>query len=214
MKPLKTFQNLPQAKQEKIIATALNEFGNKGYQGASINAMVKHLGIAKGSIYQYFDDKKALFFYVFDRFMELVKQHLRMVRDRSQGQPLAQRLKMILIEGVRFIENHPDVYKLYVNLHTDRSLPMREELLQVIREYSLDYIGSFLEQARIQGDLKPDVDILKAGFVIDAIMDRFLLARTLPHMAHGTDIFHGDQETLAPWIDSIVGMICLGVIHE
>jgi len=213
VKPLKTFENLPLSKQEKIMGAALKEFGEKGYQGASINVMVKHLGISKGSIYQYFKDKEALFLYVFASSMDMVKQNLRAIRDQSMDQPLSVRLKLTLGEGVHFIENHPDVYKLYVTLQNDWSMPMRNELLQALRTYSLDYIGSFLENACDRGELRQHTDIAKAGFVIDAIMDRFLLSRTTPHAAQGTDIFHGDQETVNSWINSIVDMLCQGVIR-
>lgn len=214
MTPSTTFQNLDPAKKEAIIQTALHEFGENGYQGASLNAMVRRLGIAKGSIYQYFGGKEGLFLFIFDRSMEQVKQYLRAVRDTSLSQPLARRLHMTLAEGVRFIEGYPEIYTLYVTLHHDRSLPMREQLLKAIRAYSLGFIGSFLEQAQIRGELRPDLDLHTAGFMIDAIMDRFLLARALAHMAEGTDIFHAETSTVQHWIDRIVRMICLGVTHE
>lgn len=210
----RTFQNLDLTKQQAIMETALSEFGEKGYQAASINAMVKRLGIAKGSIYQYFSDKEALFLFLFDRSMDKVKQYLRTVRDSSADRPLAERLRMTLTEGVRFIETHPDIYTLYVTLHHDRTLPLRETLLRAIRAHSLDYIGSLLEQANDRGELKPGIDIPTAGFMIDAVMDRFLLSRSLAHMAEGTDIFTGNHDTVQGWIDRLVTLLCLGVTDD
>ncbi len=65
--PRKTFQNLSKEKQERITRIAVEEFAYKGFEGASINSMVGRMKIAKGSIFQYFGDKKGLFLFVFNR---------------------------------------------------------------------------------------------------------------------------------------------------
>lgn len=212
--PLKTFLNLPLSKQEKITLAAVREFGEKGYRSASINAMVKELGIAKGSVYQYFEDKSSLFLYVFADSMEKVKQYLKNVRSVTADQLLSLRLKKTLEAGVRFIEEHPSVYRLYVTFLNDDSMPMRQELLSALRLYSLEYIVSLLETARERGELKPETDLAKAGFIIDAVMDRFLLSRTEPHAACATGIYSADEATVGQWIDQIVDMICRGITHE
>lgn len=212
--PLKTFLNLPLCKQEKITLAAVREFGEKGYRSASINAMVKELGIAKGSVYQYFEDKSALFLYVFADSMEKVKQYLKNVRSETVDQHVSSRLKKTLEAGVLFIEENPSVYRLYVTFLNDESMPMRQELLSALRLYSLEYIVSLLETAREKGELKPEKDLGKAGFIIDAVMDRFLLSRTEPHAACTTGIYNADEATVGQWIDQIVDMICRGITHE
>lgn len=212
--PLKTFLNLPVYKQEKITLAAVREFGEKGYRSASINAMVKELGIAKGSVYQYFEDKSSLFLYVFADSMEKVKQYLKKVRSETVDQPVSSRFKKTLEAGVRFIEEHPSVYRLYVTFLNDDSMPMRQELLSALRLYSLEYIVSLLETAKEKGELKPETDLGKAGFIIDAVMDRFLLSRTEPHAACTTGIYSADKATVGQWIDQIVDMICRGITYE
>jgi TetR/AcrR family transcriptional regulator len=57
-----TFHNLPFNKQERILDGALSEFAEKGYARASLNSLVARLGIAKGSIFQYFHDKAGALF--------------------------------------------------------------------------------------------------------------------------------------------------------
>jgi len=213
-RPLKTFLNLPVSKQEKITLAAVREFGEKGYRSASINAMVKELGIAKGSIYQYFEDKSSLFLYVFADSMEKVKQYLKNVRSATVDQPVSDRLKKTLEAGVCFIEENPSVYRLYVTFLNDESMPMRQELLSALRLYSLEYIVSLLEFARDKGELKPETDLAKAGFIIDAVMDRFLLSRTEPHAACTTGIYSADKADVMQWIEQIVDMICRGITHE
>ena len=62
--PSNTFLNLPDDKRERIISAALEEFANNDFRNASITRMVRSLGIAKGSVYQYFKDKKDLYLYL------------------------------------------------------------------------------------------------------------------------------------------------------
>ena len=52
--PTKTFHNLPEAKRLKVEEAAIAEFSANPLQSASVNAIVKNAGIAKGSFYQYF----------------------------------------------------------------------------------------------------------------------------------------------------------------
>ena len=90
---LQTFRRLAADKQQRITQTAVDEFCEKGYHGASINAMVERLGIAKGSIFQYFGDKKGLFSFIFERCLEMVKEELRAVRDESRDADIRLRLQ-------------------------------------------------------------------------------------------------------------------------
>ena len=66
MVPTVTFANLPEEKRQQLIDIALEEFATKPYEQASITNIVKLAGIAKGSIYQYFENKKDLYFHLFD----------------------------------------------------------------------------------------------------------------------------------------------------
>ncbi len=54
--PKETFNKLSQDKKDRITQGFLKEFYNKPYEEASITAVVKELGIAKGSVYQYFEE--------------------------------------------------------------------------------------------------------------------------------------------------------------
>jgi AcrR family transcriptional regulator len=59
--PKETWLNLPDAKRERITKAALNEFGARGFSAGSLNVIAREAGIAKGSIFQYFEDKLDLF---------------------------------------------------------------------------------------------------------------------------------------------------------
>lgn len=64
--PKQTFINLSIERQEEILQVAFEEFALKGYQNASLSTIIKKLGLAKGSFYRYFLNKKDLFAFLIE----------------------------------------------------------------------------------------------------------------------------------------------------
>ncbi len=212
MAPLPTYNNLPAEKRDAIFKAALDEFSEKGYQGASINAIVQTIGIAKGSIYQYFGDKNGLFLHIFSSTMALVKNNLRQVRDITKNDPLFTRLEKTLTAGVHFVIENPVAYRLYIKILAESSMPFRDEILSSLRQYSYDYIYSLLEDAKKKGELEKETDLATAGFIIDAVMDKFLMSRAIETNDCGSGIFDADSKAINTWITSIVSILCNGII--
>jgi len=65
--PKATFLNLPEEKRERLIFLSFNEFAKNTYSTASITQIAKEMRIAKGSIYQYFTNKRDLYDYLIER---------------------------------------------------------------------------------------------------------------------------------------------------
>lgn len=62
-----TFKNLPKERQNLILQIAYEEFAINGYQNASLSAIIKNIGVAKGSFYRYFSSKRDLFAYLLEK---------------------------------------------------------------------------------------------------------------------------------------------------
>ena len=189
-----TFRNLDPTKQERILDEALSEFADKGYARASLNALVSRLGISKGSIFQYFSDKSGLFSQVFDFAVGRVKSHLRQVREATRGQDVFRRLELSLLAGLEMTEANPRLFKLYLKIVFEGEVPFRGRLLQSIRLFSRDYILDLLREGRQAGQLRPGLDLDLAAFLVDAVLERFLVARSVEHMDPELGIFAAPPE--------------------
>ena len=66
--PTHTFFNLPESKRQRLIDGAMKEFMAKSLNEASISNIVKNAGISRGSFYQYFEDKKDLYYFLIGKF--------------------------------------------------------------------------------------------------------------------------------------------------
>ncbi len=165
-----TFHNLSSEKQERVLSAALGEFSDKGYQQASVNTMVSASGIAKGSIYQYFKDKKSLFLYIFDFAIGMVRRTLLAVKEETRDEDFFVRLEKSLLAGVAFIQRHPRVYGLYLKILFDQHVPRRRELLAAVRQFAAEYLGSLVRQGQERGELRADLPPAAAIFLLDALV--------------------------------------------
>ena len=59
--PTETWWNLPAAKRERVTRVAMVEFGKRGFSAGSLNVIAREADIAKGSLFQYFEDKLDMF---------------------------------------------------------------------------------------------------------------------------------------------------------
>ncbi|MFH1033912.1 MAG: TetR family transcriptional regulator [Pseudomonadota bacterium] len=206
-----TFRNLTTHKQERILDEALSEFADKGYARASLNVLVARLGISKGSIFQYFHDKSGLFSQVFDFAVGRVKDHLRQVREATHGQDVFRRLELSLIAGLELIQANPRLFKLYLKIVFEGDVPFRGRLLQSIRLFSRDYILDLLGEAQQAGQLRASLDLDMAAFVVDAVLERFLVARSLEHLDPELGLYGASPEQTRARAAQLVDILRLGL---
>lgn len=75
--PKKTFFNLPEEKQQRILDAAAEEFieYKDNYEKSSVKRIAERADIAIGSIYKYFYDKNDLFLYLYNKNKDQVSPH-------------------------------------------------------------------------------------------------------------------------------------------
>jgi len=219
MGPKDTFNNLESDKKQKILTTAIEEFAQHGFRQASLNQMVQKLGIAKGSIFQYFGTKEGLFHVIFDHAVELVRRSLRQVKQETAETDFFERIRRSLLTGIRFIEQHPRIYQIYLKMMFQEDFPLRTEFLQQVHLFSAEYLKPFVEAGVARGDLRSDLDVDTAVFFLDALMDRFLQAYCVSFLDAGSGLYQADQEQIERRADELIrllkhGMGCAGGGHS
>jgi TetR/AcrR family transcriptional regulator len=205
--PKNTFLNLPAAKRERIVREAVREFADRGYRNASLNTIVARLGIAKGSLYQYFDNKEALFLHIFDQFTGLVKTTLAEFAASSGPADFFEQVRASLQAGIVLIDRHPDLYEIYLKLLFEEAVPQREELIAKVRLFSREYFGSLCEEGRRRGTIRRDLPTEAVVFVIDATLDRFLQGYARPYLDSGLGLAGRSRQELEETVAMMVGIL-------
>jgi TetR/AcrR family transcriptional repressor of nem operon len=68
--------------RDEVLHKAMEVFWTRGYEGASIQDLVKHMGINRQSIYDTFGDKHSLFLQSLDRYREIESRKVFAVLER------------------------------------------------------------------------------------------------------------------------------------
>jgi TetR/AcrR family transcriptional regulator len=209
-----TFSKLPSEKQDRVLDAAIEEFSRWGYEKASINRMVGRLGIAKGSIFQYFGSKKNLYFHIFEYAVGLVRRSLKGVKAETEGEDFFIRLSKSLRAGVYFIQRYPRIYQIYLKMLFQEDFPFRADLLRTIRIFSMDYLRPIVEEGMKRGELRHSLDPEVAAFFLDAMLDRFLQAYCIAYMDSGLGLFQANEEVIERRIEDCINIVRLGMASD
>ncbi len=209
-----TFRNLSEEKRHRIVEAATREFSEKGFARASVNAIVGAVGIAKGSIYQYFPDKKRLFLYTFEAAVRTIRATLKRVKADSSEADFFERVRRSLLAGFEFTRKHPRIYAAYLRVMFDSDAPMRDDLVSRIRLFSVDYLSGLAEEGLRRGDLRADLSPAQVAFFLDAVMDRMLQAYAVPGLDSDLGLHAAPRERVEEWVDLFVDLLRRGLGGE
>jgi AcrR family transcriptional regulator len=170
--PKETFFNLPEEKRQVIIDIAIDEFADNDYKNASISNIASRAGIAKGSLYQYFKDKRELYFYLLQLAGEEKKAFLSGKTPPDPTMSLFDYLRWLMKVGATFELSNPKLAQVaYRGLFSDR--PFGDEPTQQILNSVKDYYGSLVDMGKTQGCIDPRIDRDLAIFLLESVFNRF-----------------------------------------
>ncbi|MCA9973848.1 MAG: TetR/AcrR family transcriptional regulator [Anaerolineales bacterium] len=167
--PKETFFNLPAEKRDAILAIAIDEFADHDYKSASISRIVRQAGIAKGSFYQYFDDKKDLYLHLVDL---VTQEKMRVLGNNPPPDPdmgMFAYVRWLLRAGLDFEFSNPRLAEIaYRSMYGDAPLPA--EVLAQIKGGVSGYFAQLVQQGVQQGVVDPALDPEVAAFVFNAVL--------------------------------------------
>ncbi|MGE4506696.1 MAG: TetR/AcrR family transcriptional regulator [Desulfovibrionaceae bacterium] len=202
-----TFDNLPADKRHRVLEAAEDEFAEHGFHQASINRIVRRLGIAKGSLFQYFGSKEGLFEHLFHNSLEELKRPLR--EAEASGEGFFSKVRGTMLAGLAFIDDHPRLYRIYLKLLFQENAPLRDKLLGIVARSLEGYLEPIIDRARSEGEIRPDADTSAVLFLIQAVLERFLQGARVPGV--DASLFGVQGEEASRRIDAVVNLLRQGL---
>lgn len=166
--PKSTFWNLPAAKREALLAIMVEEFAEQPYATASVSRIVERAGIAKGSIYQYFEHKQDMFLFLVEH---AAAEQLRLLDALVPADPQADFFTLLrwqMSASVRVGAAAPHLTRLIYRAVSD-ALPCRAEVEQRLQSASAGHLVALVQRGIARGDLDPDLDPALAALVLRGV---------------------------------------------
>jgi AcrR family transcriptional regulator len=173
--PTVTWGRVDPARRAAIIEAAESEFGAHGFSRGSLNVIARRAGVAKGSLFQYFADKRDLYAFIADIGSQRVRSYIEdLIRELDASRPFFEFLTDLLDAWVAYFAEHPRERALHAAATLEVDTDARVSVRSVIHRHYLQVLRPLVRDAAIRGDLRADSDT-------DALLALLLLI--FPHLA-------------------------------
>jgi AcrR family transcriptional regulator len=177
--PKETFDNLPEEKKGRILEVAITEFADNAYEAASISKIVRKAGIAKGSFYQYFEDKKDLYIYLVELGTQEKLKSLSELPSPDPNSQLFGYLRWQFLSAVYFEIRKPGLARIAYRAFVEE-MPFPEMIEELRRRGTTQFFKQLIAQGLLHGDVAYWIDPKMASFVLEAVyyqLGKYLINR-------------------------------------
>ncbi|QDZ40848.1 TetR/AcrR family transcriptional regulator [Euhalothece natronophila Z-M001] len=141
-------------KKKEILTVATDLFIERGYDGVSIDAIVKEVGGSKSNIYNYFGGKEGLFRAIVEDVSEQILSPLK--QAEVENLPLKEGLTAIGKQAMSIILSDRAIGLLRIVIAQSRKFPEVAQLFfQVGPKTRCKLLVEYIEQQQAQGKIKP-----------------------------------------------------------
>ncbi|HMK37471.1 MAG TPA: TetR/AcrR family transcriptional regulator [Desulfomonilaceae bacterium] len=113
--------------RSRILQAALDEFSEKGFHASTIDSIAERAGIAKGTVYRYFNTKEGLFNALKEdtitEFVELAR------RDLSREEDILKIIESVIKMYLSFFEKNSAFFKVIIQEHRDFGRDFSEKFI-------------------------------------------------------------------------------------
>lgn len=187
--PTPTWDRLPAARRDAVIAAAEAEFSAKGFSRGSLNVIAREAGVAKGSLFQYFEDKLDLFAHLSD--LASIRIGAAMAKVNAPL-PWADDYWGSLVQSlegwVAHFAAHPIDLALTAAVNLEPDTDARVAVRAAVHPHYLTGLRSVIEGGVAVGAVRADADL-------DAFLALLLLV--MPHLALAAN---------TPGLDPVLGL--------
>lgn len=212
--PRQTFFNLPEDKRNLIIDLALDEFSKYDYKNASISRIVARAGIAKGSLYQYFEDKRDLFLYLVEISGQAKMEYLRSSRPAGGDMDFYTHLRWLFSAAIRFGLENPRLSQIGYRLLNSEN-PVRSDNFKNLSQAALVFYKDLITGGQQRGDIHPDLDPDLCARILSAMLthlsqDLIEHANLDPTTGEKHGLAHGNWQAVESKFSQIVTILEYG----
>jgi AcrR family transcriptional regulator len=165
-------------RRNAILDAAADVFARKGYAAARIIEVARAAGVGKGTIYEYFPSKEALFFAVFEAMMQTAGEEIAALAQELEGS-FDERMRYLSDRMIQTWLDQLDVYALVMEFWSaTASSPGRDRFKAVFQEgyrHLRSVVGGLIRDAQRTGAVAPACDARQVAAGLVGTWDALLL---------------------------------------
>ena len=161
---LNSNEDKKELKKKLILNAALIEFSEKGYDKAVLDDIASKAGVAKGTLYLYYNDKKDIFsqtiLFVVDNIISLIKK----IADSNL--PPIRKIESVIKDQVRYFLDNSHLFSIFQMAFHENLIMSNKKLFNSLIERKYSVIGLLriiVNEAKKSG-------VVKASFPTDDII--------------------------------------------
>ncbi len=161
-----------EVKRQKIMQAAIKVFSRKGYSPAALDEVAKGAGIAKGTLYLYFQDKEDLFYstimHVIDNLSLLLQEKLD-----EKNSPI-KILEDLAFYQLQYFSQNRDFFGIFQTVLNDNLLINHKKLFNMLLKKKndlVDYESKIVERGKTEGLIRKDIETLDIVNSFDGMVE-------------------------------------------
>lgn len=167
--PKLTFLNIDSEKRQRIISVVIDEFAENTYETASINQIVKNSEIAKGSFYQYFEDKLDVYKMAIEISKDKRREYIEEVYQDSDYLDDFAIIRELCITIIEFEIEKPKYSSIINKFYKNTDIELKEDILEDIDIDIRIEFKKILEKGIDNGKIYHNIDIDFTSFLLENI---------------------------------------------
>lgn len=122
----------------QILEAGEKLFAKKGFYPTTMEEVARAAGLAKGTIYLHFDDKRDLFFSIIEKKLDILLEKIE--KEMKKHEFPSQRIKLAIGIHLRFLEENRDFFKIMQALPESLKQEMERRLKGRVIEKQSRYV--------------------------------------------------------------------------
>jgi AcrR family transcriptional regulator len=154
-------EDTKQATRSRLLDTAAEEFARHGLDGANVNTISLSAGLAKGTVYNYFDSKEALFLAVIERACGLAAEAATVVPEPATTR---ERLRAAIAAEVEWAQTHEPFARVLVRELLNAGAALYPAVIEAAGPF-LDRLAAIIRDGQRRGGIRADLPAERLGLM-------------------------------------------------
>jgi AcrR family transcriptional regulator len=210
--PKDTFFNLPSEKQEKVMRSAISEIIKCGFEKANVGDIAKNAGVAKGSLYQYFINKRELFIFSMKWSMNfLVKKYDKNITLKDKDMNIFDFFYENSKDSMLQMREERELVIFVQDVFLGKYSSLTDESMAYMIKLSDEYLLNLIKDGKNNGSVRKDIDDKILSLFITGVT--FKIKEYLMNSARslGKDIVDGGFEVYEKEINAMIELLKNGM---